>query len=37
VALAGVVHRLFWLLYRKQYIFALMVFALAGLATTVGR
>jgi hypothetical protein len=26
---------LFWLLYRKQYIFALIVFALAGLATTV--
>jgi hypothetical protein len=27
---------LFWLLYRKQYVFALIVFALAGLATTVG-
>jgi hypothetical protein len=27
---------LFWLLYRKQYAFALIVFALAALATTVG-
>ena len=27
---------LFWLLYRKQYVFALVVFALAGLATTIG-